>query len=302
MIIDMHAHMAYFKGYPGYFLDGMTEDLQKFISQKEGKGVGKNLVRNITLTTLKDRDGSKLVKQMEEAGIHKTVLLILDLGFETGDAQFSIDEIHEFYYQVLNRYPGKFIVFSGIDPRRGEKGLELFEKGIKEYNFKGLKLYPPCGYELDAPCLIPYYELCKHFGVPVLTHTGPSLKCMKNDYDYVSPVLELSGRFRDTVFILAHVFSGDFEANIRLALKRDNVYLDISAFQPHLHHPEALEEKVKRIFREIPDKIVFGTDWPVYRLNGEQKKWVDIFKNMAFIPPHQLEMFFYENAKNIIEI
>src|ERR1051326_6062280 len=75
--------------------------------------------------------------------------------------------------KVIDR-SDRFIAFSSVDPRRGKEGVELFEKVVSEWGFRGLKVYSPCGFSPSDKRMFPYYEICSQRRLPVLTHVGPS--------------------------------------------------------------------------------------------------------------------------------
>lgn len=55
-----------------------------------------------------------------------------------------------------------------------------------------------------------------------------------------------------------------------LATSRPNIYLDVSGFQGHV------KRRLRQIFEcGINHKLIFGTDWPVFRLQGPQKSFVE---------------------------
>jgi predicted TIM-barrel fold metal-dependent hydrolase len=175
----------------------------------------------------------------------------------------------------MKRHPGRFEVFGGIDPRWGKDGLALFERSIVEFGFRGLKLYPPCGYSPSDPALFPFYEICSHYGLPVLVHIGPTSPALSFDTSYPFLVDAAACRFPDVNFILAHGSVSFTEECAMLCRFRPNIYLDISAYQI-VEGWDSLANAVKRTVKQgINYKILFGTDWPVYRLQGTQRTFVE---------------------------
>ena len=92
----------------------------------------------------------KLVAQMDQAGIAKTVLLIVDFGFAYPEQLDRLDDIYALHRDIMQRHPGRFIVFAGVDPRRGKAGVDILERALRDFGFRGFKIYPPCGYAPDA--------------------------------------------------------------------------------------------------------------------------------------------------------
>ena len=303
-MIDIHCHMAFSKIYSEYFIDGIVKELNNSFEDKEKNNTNWNLVKTLVINVLSDAEGKKLIKQMDEAGIEKSVLLIADLFYNTDEDNNGekIKWIHKFHYDFLQKYPDRFIIFSGVDPRRGEKGIELFKKSIEEYKFKGLKLYPPCGFEIDDIALTEYYELCRFYHLPVLIHTGPSLKDMYLSKKYPLTIKIIANKFKEVNFILAHSGILYFNEGLELAKEYNNIYLDISGFQKESNNIESIKNKMKILFKEIPKKVIFGSDWPLYNFNISQKKWIRYIKDNCGLTSNDYENLFNENAKKILKL
>lgn len=100
---------------------------------------------------------------------------------------------------------------------------------------------------------------------------------------------------------MAHLTTEGFEERVKLCKENKNVYTDVSAFQRELGK-ESLEAKMKIAFEEIPNKMIFGTDWPLYSMMGKQKQWVDYFKNHENISEDNKERLFYKNFMEMLEV
>jgi predicted TIM-barrel fold metal-dependent hydrolase len=234
------------------------------------------------------------------AGIDKSILLIADFGYSLGEAALSLQEIHALHDRVLKRFPDRFIVFGGVDPRRGPEGVDIFERSLHRFGFSGLKLYPPCGFEMDDPLLYPLYEICNQYKLPVISHTGPSLPSMRTERQYPSTILKVSEEFKDISFILAHGGANDWEVTVEIAKQRRNVYFDISTFQAGIQHPEELESRFKAFEKQCPDQVIFGTDWPMFVLSVSQKQLVDMVDGLRSISLRSKEKLFSANALEVL--
>ena len=76
----------------------------------------KNIALKLLNGFLNDKDCKRMIQQMDNAGIDKSVLLIIDGGLGMGEAALSIEEIYELYFNVLKLYPERLLVFAGMDP------------------------------------------------------------------------------------------------------------------------------------------------------------------------------------------
>jgi len=298
MIIDIHSHLAYHAIYP----DGFILDMFIGMNEKE-----KNKLKRILPLFLKDKDGSAFLRQMDDAGIEKTVLLIIDAGIGMREAALSIDEIYELHYSILKKNPDRFIVFGGIDLRRGQQGLELFKKGIFDYGFKGLKLYPPLGYAMDDESLFPFYEICNENNLPVLLHTGPSLFYLKNELANPLSIVGIAKKYPNINFILAHAGHNLTPQVHELVVNTKNIYVDIAAFQSKYFNInyEDSSSPILQIFKgELNKKVLFGTDWPLFNLLYPVTKGIEKLKLIAesdnSISNNAIDNIFYKNALSII--
>lgn len=263
-IIDTHCHIASLDFIPPSFVDGIVANIELALAS-QGVRASSAKVKDIFLTKFQDPDCDELVAEMDAAGIEQAVLLAPDFTHALSDCRLTIAEILAHHHAVVQRHPGRFFVLAGVDPRWGRDGLDLFEKSLREYGFHGLKVYPPCGFPGSDPRLFPYYEICAAWRVPVLVHIGGT--CPALAFDTASPVqLDLAARsFPQVNFILAHGSVSYAEECAMMCAFRPNVYLDVSGFQ------SADLSLLEQLFRRgFPHKVLFGTDWPLFRLQGRQ--------------------------------
>src|SRR5262249_21122080 len=150
-----------------------------------------------------DHDADQLVREMDQARVAMTVLLIPDFSHAL-ECPLSIEDMAARHHEIRQRHPGRFYVFQGGDPRSGSAGVDFFERTIVEYGFDGLKLYPPCGYSPSDERLFPFYEVCAQRRLPVLLHTGPTSPVLQFECAHPSLVDRAALCFPSVNFILAH--------------------------------------------------------------------------------------------------
>ncbi|HYD81459.1 MAG TPA: amidohydrolase family protein [Paucimonas sp.] len=274
-IIDAHCHIASSKFIPEAFYEGFCRNV---LVKLEATGVKKTLgsVLDTYLTQSQDHLGDALIAEMDSAGIHRAVALLPDFTFVM-KSEFTIAEMFRLHAEILQRHAERLFVFGGVDPRWGADGIALFEKGVTEYGFKGFKLYPPCGYSPSDRSLYPFYEICRKHKLPVLLHIGPTSPSLEFAYSHPYLIDRAALDFPDVNFILAHGAVHFVEDCAALCAYRPNVYLDISAFLGS-SHPGGWQAGLAELFRKnINHKILFGTDWPVFRYSGGHRKVMDAF-------------------------
>jgi predicted TIM-barrel fold metal-dependent hydrolase len=150
MIIDCHAHVAAEGMLPTAFFESWTDNLARSLPTG-----GRDGLRRLFCQLNHDPYCDRLIAEMDAAGIDKTVLLIIDFGLTFSREVMPLELAYQRHRELLERYSDRFLVFGGIDARRGSAALELFERSIREWNFRGLKLYPPCGYSPSDRSLFP---------------------------------------------------------------------------------------------------------------------------------------------------
>jgi predicted TIM-barrel fold metal-dependent hydrolase len=276
---------------------------------KKNEVVIENKLNHLLKAFLNDIDSKQMINQMDLAGIQKSVLLIIDGGIGMGEAEFSIEEIFEFHHRILNAHPDRFIVFAGMDPRRGKKGLDLFSKSISNYNFKGLKLYPPMGYKMDDSRLYDYYELCSEKSLPVLIHTGHSLPMLQNSLADPMNILPVTKRFTNVNFVLAHAGYALKNENVRRIAEAPNVYFDIAGFQNSFKTVDRnMLDTLGIIFqKEFNMKVIFGSDWPLFNIMSPTSAFVELIKKLyeqydGEKHVNGLENILYNNAARILKL
>jgi predicted TIM-barrel fold metal-dependent hydrolase len=274
-IIDAHCHIASHDHTPRSFVDGVLANIAASLS---AQGIRVTYRKLVSLYEQKMQDPlcDALVAEMAESGVSKSVLLAADFTYALNDCALTVEESFERHRAVLLRHPGKFEVVGGVDPRWGADGLALFERSLTEFGFRGLKVYPPCGFSPSDPALFPFYELCAAHGVPVVIHIGPTSPALAFDTSNPFLVDEAARRFPGLNFILAHGSISFTEECAMMCGFRPNVHLDISAFQGALLAGGPAEAVRAVVSRGINHKILFGTDWPVFRLRGTQRSFVEL--------------------------
>jgi len=280
MIIDFHTHLAYSKLYPNKFLSSL-------FSSNEPHEVQKKQLALIKLF-LKDSFGEKMIRQMDFAGIEKSVLLIIDDNEFLGNSEEGIVEKFERHRNILERFPNRFYVFGGFHPNR-KNGLELLKKGIEEYGFKGIKLYPPFDFKVNDPSMYDCYRYANDHGLIILSHTGFSMKGLCNEYADPANFLDVVDNYPKAKFVLAHAGYRLKDPVVRELLRKQNVFADIAGFQ------QASEDDLTMIFNEeYNHKILFGSDWPIANMLKE------VYDKGKIGNPKLLDNILYNNAHNLL--
>jgi len=265
---------------PQAYLEGAASRLKER-RIKEGKSVEEaERAANDKLAGFPDPTGEKLIQTMNAAGIDKTVILPVDRGLIFGESTVSIEEQNRQHAELSQRYPNRIIAFAGVDPRR-KNGLRLFEKAVKEWGAKGLKLHPLSGFYLNDPSVYPLYEKAQELGVPVLVHLGTDPPPWRNKYGQPIYLDDVAIDFPNLKIIGAHM-GGIWENEaVQLASIHPNLYLDLSTKHRQLDkYPLDFYQGLRRVLDRLgTGKLMFGSDYPYlgYSQQKDQILWVQAF-------------------------
>src|SRR4030042_5558914 len=172
-----------------------------------------------------------IVKEMDAAGIDKSVLLAIEWGLarHLGDLKLSIEEMNKTYADAVKKHPERLIAFAGIDTRRN-KAAAMVGRFLKEWGMKGIKFHTAAGFYPNDKACYPVYEKALEYGVPVLFHTGEGLKPLYFKYCQPIHAQEVAMDFPDLPIILAHAGGCWYPEAVAICNNTKNVYLDLSVW------------------------------------------------------------------------
>ncbi|QYF92629.1 amidohydrolase family protein [Massilia sp. PAMC28688] len=301
-LIDGHTHVASTHFIPTEFMDGIVDNMMEQMHLSPVPVARERAMARL-LAGYQDHDADIQVREMDKLGIEKSVLLLPDFTYALKGNAYTVDEMFARHWHILQRHPGRFEVFAGVDPRWGRDGLSTFQRGVEQYGFRGLKLYPPCGYQADDPALTPFYEYCQEHHLPVLLHTGPTSPVLAFGPAVPMHVDGPARRYTNISFILAHGAVNYQEECVNLCRYRPNVYLDLSGAQWSAANLLHLADFLKLFSNGINHKIIFGTDWPInkYHLNSTM---IDLLRSedqgRTRVPAREAQLILAGNIERIL--
>lgn len=261
-------------------------------------------VLDSTISTLRDA--------MTASGIERAVVLPIDSAYHQ-EMPLSLTEKTNWHAKEVEGDP-KVVSFVGIDPRRGEAGLKELERAVKGKGCRGWKMYPPNGFYPDDKEFDPYYRLCVDLDIPIVIHQGftPRHKHVK----YARPVYvdRVAADFPDLKIVLAHVGYPWQDETLMIASKNPNVSVDVSGWQalasavPMKVYQMIGDAKILRVF---PNRVLFGSDFPLFEYAMSLKKWVEFFVGLTLpsnlldegyrqVREDEIEKVMWKNAARII--
>ena len=188
---------------------------------------------------------------------------------------------------LKEKYPDKFILNGSFEPRRGEAGLEEFERKHEKYGFTGIKLYTAewhedsKGWKLDDYWSVKHLEKCVELGVKnIHVHKGPTIWPLNRDSFDVADVDEAASSFPELNFIVEHVGLPRLEDFCWIGTQEPNVYGGLAVAMPFIHaKPRYFAQVLGELLYWIgEDKLLFASDYAIW-----QPKWlVEMFVDFKY--------------------
>ena len=231
------------------------------------------------------------VKEMDEAGISWGVIQGRDIE-TTYKWKMSNDHVAE----VVNKFPNRFIGYAGVDPNKGKEAVCEIERAVKVLGLKGVSLDPYMHWKpANDKIYYPIYEKCVELSIPVMLTTGPGAHVPRTLMWHASPVTidEVAKDFPELIIIASHgCYPYVFEM-IGVALRHDNVYFDISAYELF---PGA-ELYVKAVNTIIPTKMFFASAHPLTHF----KETIKRHEQLDYTEEVRKNVY-YRNAERILNV
>ena len=237
-------------------------------------------------------DGSpeRLLSNMDDAGIDKSVVVALDAEFAYR-AEMGFAAYNDYVGNLIRQHQGRIIGFAGIDPRRGKAATRDLERCVEGMGFRGVKLWPLTGFYPDDEAFYPFYRRAEELGAVVLCHTGSGPPPTYLKFSRPLYVDKVAVDFPGIKIIMAHVGHPWVEEALAVAYKNPNVYVDISGWQLSCRRvPLALAQclAMAKAMHGGVGKVLFGSDWPLFTEFMSQKEWVETIRSLGHPTPLQI--------------
>ncbi len=198
---------------------------------------------------------SDLLKQGDRVGIDRFIIQ------SVATTPHQVGSINEFIARSVAENPDRFTGLGTLHPESTDISGDI--KRLMELGLKGVKLHSDIqGFKLDDYRLLKMYEECEKQGLVMLLHAGDS----RHDYSNPNRLLPLLEAYTDLKFIGAH-FGGwsVWDEAVEKLSGFKNFYVDSSSTFGFVEKAKAKE----LISRYGADKILFGTDYPMWNAESE---------------------------------
>jgi len=308
-IIDIHRHWITGDWFSDYFWQNHARVIYQIVARMGLPFTIEEIITQL-LPTLFDTDGEKHLARMDEAGIEKTVVFVMDFGLLTGEPNIPIDEQNKAVFASASKYPDRIIPFVNIDPRR-PNAIGFVRRAIEDWGAKGLKMHPGAGFNPEEKKTLKLIESIADYGLPVIFHTGHSIAPSSSRYCDPIYLDNMLLSFPEVNFIAAHISNGYQEPLLSFGRQRPNLFADISQTQDiaRTDYP-----RFARIIRQAvdsfgPERLLFGTDAPLTWYTLSENDFVTAVRNLSTEAPDdakltesELEMILGTNAERLLNI
>lgn len=261
-IIDCHCHI-----YPDGIVSKAVEAIESFYDNRYKGADGR-------IETMR--------KNGEASGVEGFIV------FSVATTPHQVHSINNFIAECVEKSGGVFTGLGALHP--DSEALQSDFDELCSLGLRGVKLHPDIQkIAIDDERMKRIYRLCEG-KLPVLLHTGDYR------YDFSNPdrMKRILDEFPGCTFIGAHLggWSVWDEAVGKLS-GYPNFYVDTSSCLCDIS-PEKFSELIEKY---TPDKVLFGTDYPLGDVAGE----IEVIRN-SVKDEESLEKIFYKNAQMLFNL
>jgi hypothetical protein len=224
MIIDVHIH-PFCK--EATVLPSPEEALQRMYGDEEERFAP---LMTAFRWIFREKPLSDIIKDMDQAGISKAVIVAADYSTQYGTAVVTNEDVA----RMSKLHPDRFIPFCSVDPGMGRLAVDKLEFAVKEQGARGLKLVPPMqGFRFDDPCHDRLWRKAAELDIVVWTHAAHQRSTPGTDARLGQPMLiePVALKYPALKIVLGHCGFPWVWESWSMAARHENVYVDISAFK-----------------------------------------------------------------------
>jgi predicted TIM-barrel fold metal-dependent hydrolase len=214
-------------------------------------------------TTVED-----FVIQLNNMGVEKAVIFNLDEETPSGIAGLPND----YYADIVQRFPDKFVGFAGIDPLKGMDAIREIRRA-HNLGLRGVAVRP---FMFKTPPthakMYPIYATCVELDIPIWFHL--SINYSTNSMEYERPIFldTVAQDFPELKMIAGHGGWPWVNEMVAVAWRNPNIYIDIASYLPKYIGMKGTgwEPLIHYGNSVLQDRILFGSTWLFMGLSIKQ--------------------------------
>ena len=218
-----------------------------------------------------------LIRQLDAAGIEECTPLMMDMLDDEWDDKVK-------FFGNLHSKEKRLKPFLGVHP--DYRTLDQIREAFKDYDFFGIKMYPPMGVNPNDVKLRSILSWSEYNNIPITVHCSmgglkyPNVPSRYTDPDSWADILINYPNLR---ICLAHM-GGSFTRWTKKILswgqEFENLFVDISFHDEAIFEPDEWRNDFLDAYDKIPDKIMFGADWPLSSIYFDMKEFAARVKSL----------------------
>ena len=230
----------------------------------------------------------------------KMMAVIMNTSDETVTGLKPVPNDH--IAEAVRKHPDVFLGFGIVDPWQGKVALKEIRR-CKELGLHGLGEFNPARQHFlpSDTRFYPLWEEAQKLGLPMLFHSGmagagagtPGGMGVKLKYCQPIHLDDVAADFPELNIICAHPSWPWQDEALAIDRHKGNVYIDLSGWAPKYFPPQL----VQQVNSLIPDKALFGSDWPVIGV----ERWMTEFQQLDFKPEVRKKILL-DNAKKLFKL
>ena len=201
----------------------------------------------------------------------------------------QVNSINNFIAETVASASGRLTGLGTLHPDSEDQRADV--RHLIDIGLKGVKLHPDIQrFKIDDYRCLKIYELCEEFGLPILMHTGDK----RYDFSNTNRLIPILETYTNLTIIGAHMGGWSLwdEASLELA-GIPNLYVDCSSTMYWV----PLDKTAEIIRRYGADKVMFGTDYPMWHPKDE----VEMFFELG-LSDDEMRLILSENAKKLYNL
>jgi uncharacterized protein len=229
----------------------------------------------------------------DKAGVRRSALIVIARKGQLDKTRAQNDAVLAAAANSGNR----FYAVVSVHPADGDAALAELER-VAKLGAKEVKLHPNTqSFDVADPGVGTVVEKCGELGLVVLFDSYKPW-----DSSEMGKFMMLSIQHKKTKIVLAHMGFTYFREAVSFAtIKKlgmaDNVWFDISAIAPTYADSPVQAELVWTMRKVGMDRILFGSDWPVYT----PSEAITAVRHLGLTETEQRKVF-YDNAAQLLGV
>ena len=232
-----------------------------------------------------------LIKEMDSLGNYRGCVSGIKRGVDPAWGWIENEEI----YEMVKKYPDRFIGVGAIDATNRIKALEDVEKCIQEFGFKAIVIEPGThkeGMYADDRRIYPIYEKCAELGIPVFLMVGGNAG---PDVSYTNPVHveHVAIDMPELQILIIHGGWPWVTQILHVAFRRPNLYLSADMY---ITLPGG-SQYIEAVNTYLSDRLLYSASYPFGPIVGYFEKFMTLG-----IKEEHLDKVLYQNAEKLLKL